>query len=441
MMRAAYPLAMLFVSVSSLYLHLEPGDGLFLDWGLIYSAQFLLYLGAALVLARYGVGSLPLWILAGIGARVILWFSDPVLETDFYRYLWDGRVLANGINPYLFAPLDPALDRIDVLYRTYINWSQFRTIYPPVSQCVFALCHWVAPDSLLALKVVFTAFDLAAGFLLVRWLKRRNIDPRWSLLYFLNPLVLKEVANSAHLDTIPMFLSFAAIYLMSRPARRRNLFAWVLLALAVGSKVYPLVLVPIFLRLDTHRWRNLLLFVGVLVVVYLPFLDAGTHLLGGTAGFARYWVFNASLFQVTTWLFDGFIRFFPESSMFQEFQANQWPAKLFLGIVFVLAVAWRTRRLSNHDQIPAAALWTLGLLLIASPVVDAWYVLWLLPLAVLERHVPWLCFSFLVAAAYAWFYSRELAPAFRLVEYGIFYALLFRWHRRQPDRPANLSNS
>ncbi len=431
MTRSTYLLAPLFVAVSSVYLFLEPGDDLFFEWGLIYCAQFLLYLGAALLLAKYGAGNLSLWIVTGIAVRVVLWFSDPVLETDFCRYLWDGRVLANGINPYLYAPLDPALDRIDVLYRTYINGSQFRTIYPPVSQVVFGLSHFVAPDSLLALKVFFTVFDLATGFLLVRWLKRRDLDPRWSLLYFLNPLVLKEIANSAHLDAIPMFLSFAALYLMSCPGRRRTVLAWVLLAFAVGSKWYPLVLVPFFLRLDGRRWRHSLLFAMLLVLVYLPFLDAGLHLLGGAMGFARYWVFNASVFQLTSALFDGLGQLFSQSSMAQQLLTNQWPAKLLLGVVFLLAVAWRVRRLENHNQLPAAALWTLGFLLIVSPVVDAWYVLWLLPLAALERHIPWLCFSFLVAAAYSWFYSREFAPAFRVIEYGVFFGLLYWWHRNQ----------
>jgi hypothetical protein len=231
------------------------------------------------------------------------------------------------------------------------------------------------------------------------------------------------------MDALPMFLAFAAIYLMSRPDGRRTLLAWVILALAVGSKWYPLVLVPFFLRLDADRWRHLLLFVGILVFVYLPFLGAGPHLFGGTTSFARYWIFNASVFQLTNWLFDGSSHLVPAV---QDLQANQWPAKLLLGFLFLLAVMWRSRRLSSREQLPAASLWTLGLLLIVSPVVDAWYVLWLLPLAVVERHIPWLCFSFLVIAAYAWFYSEETAPFFRVAEYGIFYGLLLWWHRRQP---------
>jgi hypothetical protein len=261
------------------YFLLEPGDELFLQWGLLYAGQFVIYLAAVVLLWKKGRGSTALWVVTGVLARVVLWFSEPVMETDFYRYLWDGRVLAHGINPYLYAPLDPALDQVDALYRSYINWAQFRTIYPPVTQFVFALGHLVAADSLLALKVLFTLFDLATGFVLIQWLRHLHVDTRWSSLYFLNPLVLKEVANSAHMDSIPVFFSFTALFLMSTASARRRLWAWIALALAVGAKLYPVVLIPFFVKLDRARVKNLLLFSLALMVLYVPFLDAGTHIV------------------------------------------------------------------------------------------------------------------------------------------------------------------
>jgi hypothetical protein len=229
------------------YFLLEPGDDLFLHWGLLYATQFLLYVAAVMLLWKTKTGSIALWVAVGILSRIVLWFSDPVLETDFYRYLWDGRVLAHGINPYLYAPLDPALDQVDALYRSYINWAQFRTIYPPVTQFVFALGHLVAADSLLALKVLFTLFDLATGFILIQWLRHLHVDTRWSLLYFLNPLVLKEVANSAHMDSIPVFFSFTALFLMSTASARRRLWAWIALASAAGVAPTPRAVAELFL--------------------------------------------------------------------------------------------------------------------------------------------------------------------------------------------------
>jgi hypothetical protein len=333
-----------------------------------------------------------------------------------------------GVNPYLYAPLDPALDQVDALYRSYINWAQFRTIYPPVTQFVFALGHLVAADSLLALKVVFSLFDSATGFVLIQWLRHLHVDTRWSLLYFLNPLVLKEVANSAHMDSIPVFFSFTALFLMSISSARRGVWAWIALALAVGAKLYPAVLLPFFVKLDRSWVKGLALFFLTLLLLYGPFIDAGAHLVSGTVSYARFWVFNTSVFQVTTITLNAVVAWttgVTESSFLED----QWPAKLLMGLIFIWGLISRTRKLESPDELAQASLWILGLLLILSPVVDSWYVLWLLPLASLQRHAPWLAFSFLVSAAYSWFYSERLSPYFKLVEYGVFYGLLANWMR------------
>jgi alpha-1,6-mannosyltransferase len=108
---------------------------------------------------------LALWILAaGVAMRAVFLFSTPVLEDDFYRYLWDGAVSANGENPFAYVPddivmadetsaLSPRLRQLAVtgeetLWR--VNHSDLRTIYPPVAQAAFALAYWLAPWQLWA---------------------------------------------------------------------------------------------------------------------------------------------------------------------------------------------------------------------------------------------------------------------------------------------------
>jgi hypothetical protein len=148
--------------------------------------------------------------------------------------------------------------------------------------------------------------------------------------------------------------------------------------------------------------------------------------------YARFWVFNGSVFQVTTIALNAVVAWttgVTESSFLED----QWPAKLLMGLVFIWGLISRTRKLESPNELAQASLWILGLLLILSPVVDSWYVLWLLPLASLQRHAPWLSFSFLVSAAYSWFYSKRLSAYFRLFEYGVFYSLLARraWGKRR----------
>lgn len=397
-------LVALLASTSGLYFFLDPEGSRFLPWLGIYSLQFALYAAIACELHRGRRIPVPAVLAAACLARIVLWFTTPVFEADYYRYLWDGHVLSEGINPYLHPPEDPALDDVETDYRFFIRWSEFRTIYPPLAQYVFLLAHAVAPDSLLGLKAVLTCFDLATGLVLLLWMTDRGLQGGSCALYLLNPLVLKEVANSAHVDAVAVFLATAALYLF---AVRRKLGASLLLALSAGAKLYAVALVPILVRFDHRRVRNVLVFAIALALLYLPFVDAGPRLFSGTLAFGRYWLFNASLFRLIDAIAPA------------DFVAKAAAAILFAGFVL-----YRLRSLADESQTPATSLSVLAALLLLSPVVTAWYVLWLLPLASIERSLPWLAFTYLVGFSYSWFHSPDAAPFFQLVEYGGLFALL-----------------
>ncbi len=386
----------------------------------LYALQFLLFSAIILHQKKFHFTVFQIFS-AAIVCRLVLLFTEPVLENDYFRYLWDGHVFSQGISPYAYAPNHPFLDSITTGYRKYISFSNISTIYPPFAQYVFLISNFLAPHSLMGLKIIFTLFDLATGILIFSWMKKRNIHPTWSLLYFLNPLVFKEIANSAHIDSIAAFLSTLALYFFSY---KRKAGAWVILGLATCTKIYPLVLVPIFLMWDKKRIRNGFLYLATILLLYLPFLYQEGLLFSGTKAYARTWVFNASIFQIANFFLDLIV---------QPFQSIPWVAKAhdfsyftkgLMAIFFLLGSTYKLYKMKSEEDIPSTALWILGLLLILSPVLNAWYVLWLLPLACLERSVPWLSFTFLVVGAYSWFYSKEWVLTFRSLEYGIFFMLL-----------------
>ena len=401
----------------------------------VYSAAFLCFGVLALCLKRGQNGpghgpsmALSVVIIAGIVARLIVLFSPPVLENDFHRYLWDGRVLANGVNPYLYSPMDPALDFLDTDYREKIGWKKYGTIYPPLAQIVFAGSHLFFGDSLIGLKIIFLLFDLGTGFVLVRWLRSKEIDPSWSFLYFLNPLVLREIGNAAHLDSIPVFFSTLSLYLMSRTKNQKPLWAWISLALGVTSKLFPIVLAPLLVRVDPKWKQNASCFLGVVALMYLPFMGAGSGLFGGAGAYAQYWIWNASVFKIlslgSAWVGTNISTIF-HSDWIKAAIERDAPAKLIVGIIFAIILFRIAKNLKKRIDLPVAAFWTLSALLILSPVMDGWYVLWILPLACLLRSKSWIAFSYLVVASYAWFYSKEIAPYFRIVEYALFFTLLY----------------
>jgi hypothetical protein len=228
--------------------------------------------------------------------RLTLWWSQPIQELDLYRYLWDGRVLATGINPYRYSPaqVDAAskgsaatleLERLaDLLRRSpeikttfsLIDHRSVATIYPPLSESVFAATALVTPErasvraQVRVLKGVLLVFDLATIGLVMGLLRNLGQPPARALAYAWCPLVLKEFANTGHLDSIAVCLTTAMLWLLTRPrpkeetmipvnsrAARPSANDWLASALwagAVLAKLYPLVLAPVLLA---HWWRRL----------------------------------------------------------------------------------------------------------------------------------------------------------------------------------------
>lgn len=422
-------LLIIFSVVSALYRFIPSADD-FLSLYWIYSGQFLIY-GALIYVGRRVPFSLPILISVAILNRLLLIDITPILENDYFRYLWDGRVVANGINPYLYPPNSALLDPITVWYRDKIGWSDIRTIYPPLAQLFFGGLHLLVEDSLLALKAGLIFAEVCAGLFLVSSVRGTGERRLVTILYFFNPLLLKEIANSAHLDALPMFMSFAAVLCFMRYQNHRWI-AWVLLALSVGAKSYPVLLLPLFLKLDSKRVVNLGLFLAILAALYLPFIEAGENLFSGAGAFGTYWIFNAGAFKVITsfanWALTVLFETWTATEQGRFILMNDYPAKVVVGIILGFYVYVVTRQLKTAEQLSRASLSILGMLLLLSPVVNAWYVLWLLPFACLERSVTWISFAYLVIGAYAWFWSESAAPAIRAVEYIALYSFLI-WER------------
>lgn len=169
----------------------------------------------------------------GLLFRLILLGSNPIQEIDYYRYLWDGQVLANGINPFRYSPAqidqrgpkaEPCTEQgrlWQIARRSEATWAIFTrvhhrevpTVYPPAAQAVFALAALATPGPaplwahVLILKGFLLAFDLATLLLVVSLLRRLQLPPSWCLAYAWCPLVVKEFANSAHLDSIAVFFT------------------------------------------------------------------------------------------------------------------------------------------------------------------------------------------------------------------------------------------
>ena len=244
-----------------------------------------------------------------ISFRAIQIFSPPILELDLYRYMWDGIVANEGVSPFRFSPeeaLSPAIpdevdsapepeesDRIREIatrnesFNTIaqrVHFPEYSTIYPPVSQWFFAIAMWCVPDNasvevhLFVMKTMLVLFDLATLLLVWKIILSLGVRPGWVVAYAWNPLVIKEIANSGHLDSIAVFFMTATVCLVVEQVVRlqdgnRLQIGWILSAsvmagMGVGAKIFPVIIIPLlFLAIAKWRFKIAVLFAVVFALV------------------------------------------------------------------------------------------------------------------------------------------------------------------------------
>ena len=236
-------------------------------------AQSALYLLASFIIlrSRSSRATLLITILFAILFRLSILFSPPFLSDDIYRYIWDGRVQAAGINPFRYIPAAPELAHLrdDAIY-PHINRREIaHTIYPPVAQIIFLVTTRIS-ESVTWMKFTMVVFEAIAVWALAQLLASFGLARERILLYAWHPLVIWEFAGSGHVDAIT--IAFIALAFL---AWRRNahLGAGVALACATLTKLIPVVLFPALLR--QGRWKVALAFVAAIVAGYLGYLSVG----------------------------------------------------------------------------------------------------------------------------------------------------------------------
>lgn len=279
-------------------------------------AAGLAYLAACrLVLRTPGPASgraawlpLALVLLAAAGMRVPPLLHKPFLSSDVFRYVWDGRVQAAGVNPYRYLPSDPALEGLrdptpwpNGIYSNVNRRDTARTIYPPAAQGLFLLSALLWPG-VLGWKVLLLALEAVAVGVAAWLLNRAGRPPAQVLLYAWAPLPAWEFAGNGHIDGAA--IGFVALAL-GAAAYRRDLPAGLLLGAAALCKFLPTALLPAMWRpfasprggaqggaqggplwgLLSASWRLPLAFAAAILAGYAFYLGAGWNVLGFLAGY------------------------------------------------------------------------------------------------------------------------------------------------------------
>lgn len=221
--------------------------------------------------------------------RVPIVCTPPYLSSDVYRYVWDGRIEAAGINPYRYVPADPHLAALGDpdIFRQINRATSAITIYPPVAEAIFLVVTRVS-ETATAMKAAVVGFEVITFALLVRVLAAAGLPTGRVIVYAWHPLPLWEFAGSGHIDAALIALVVGTLW----AARRGGAgLSGLLLAGATLTKLYPAVLLPAVYR--RWGWAMPTAFVAALVVAYLPFLGAGWRVLGFLPGYVAEEGFDA----------------------------------------------------------------------------------------------------------------------------------------------------
>ena len=248
--------------------------------------QSIFYLVAVWLIwrARTSRSTLVLTLLFATLFRLSILFAPPYLSDDIYRYIWDGRVQAAGINPYRYIPADEALKNLrdEEIYPKINRRDSAQTIYPPVAEVIYLLTTRVS-ESVTWMKTTMVLFEALGIWAIAQLLASFGLPRQRILIYAWHPLTVWEFAGSGHLDA--MIIGFLALALLAR-RRHAEIASGIALASATLVKFFPGVLLPALYK--RWNWKLPLVFAIGIVVAYLPYLGVGPRgALGYLFGYAR----------------------------------------------------------------------------------------------------------------------------------------------------------
>lgn len=318
--------------------------------------------------------ALGLVVVFAIIFRITLVFSPPTLSDDIYRYLWDGKVGSQGINPYSYPPDAAEIAWLRDAYYPYINHKNIPTIYPPLTQIVFFLVAGCA-QSLSLMKSAFISLDLLTMLVILKLLACKGKSPLNLLLYAWNPLILIEFSSSGHNDSLAIFFLVLSLYFVLQEREKLSIGS---LSLSFLSKYLAFLFLPLFW--NRVKKRALLLFPLIIFAFYLPYLDAGKNLFAALFTYAQHWRFNDSLFALLCGL--------TGSPTFSKVIA----AALICSLATYLA-------LKGNDLLRGCYL-VIGAVLLLSPTLHPWYLTWIIPFLCFFPNRGWLLLTGLVGLSY-----------------------------------------
>ena len=249
----------------------------------------------------------------GIAIRFSILFSMPNLTDDFYRFIWDGHLSINHINPYAYTPdMVKAQNYLgadnmvlnDSLYQS-LNSRPYFTIYPPISQFLFSVSAHLSGGHLLLnqiiLKLFIFLFEVGSVILIHKILHQLRLSSHLQLLYTLNPLVILELTGNLHFEAVMIFFLLLAIYFINK---QQLTFSAIAFGFAIGAKLWPIMLMPLLLKKLGFKQTIFYSTISglVSVVVLFPMLQQYANIFSSLNLYFQQFEFNGSVYYLLRWI-------------------------------------------------------------------------------------------------------------------------------------------
>jgi hypothetical protein len=393
---------------------LERSD--FLNLLLLYSGLFY----AAWKIIQHTKFNFWTWSVIGITARILFLPSIPNLSQDFYRFIWDGRLLILGINPYMFSPEQLAngllkateLTSLEAISNAKIliqgmgnlNASHYSN-YPPTNQLCFALAALFAKTSILGsvvvLRIIIIGADLGILYFGKKLLERLNLPAKNIFWYFLNPFIIIELTGNLHFEGVMLFFVIWSLYMLDK---KRWVLAAILLGVSVSVKLLPVLFLPLFYKylapeglfkkgfwkMKKFYWVTL----TTIVITFAPFASkAFISNFSATIGlWFQNFEFNASVYYIIRWI---------------GFQTVGWNIIATVGlilpmVVFICIVLLAVFRKYNTTQkLITGMLLAVSIYFLLATTVHPWYIATPVLLSVFTKYKFPLLWSFMICFSYA----------------------------------------
>lgn len=298
-----------------------------------------------------------LLLAVGILIRIIFISLQPIGSDDVYRYMWDGKVQANGLNPYSFSPNDEKLSYLHTdLLPNAVNFPTMKTIYFPLSQWLFYSGYLLSGENVWGYKFLLLIFEIMTVGIILLLLKKLKLPEKFSLFYLLCPLPIIQFALDAHLDGFGLPLLLLAIYFY---LDERKIPSLIFLGLSLSIKPVGLLLMPILFFNEkgiAAKTKVMLIPFAAFFIQFIPYIFTSNP-------------FEMFFIYAKNWTFNGVV-----FTILNSFIKNNQTSRMICGAMLVLSLL---PIIFGKKDFLGKIYFSVILLMIFSPVVHPWYVAWL----------------------------------------------------------------